>query len=78
MKLRDWRKIEDLNQAEAAGVIGVTHSAVSKWESGQIPRPDQMRAIFEATGGRVTPCSFFGIDCPCELARQARLEAVAS
>lgn len=35
--LRDWRKLSGLTQQEVAERIGVVHSTVQKWETGEVP-----------------------------------------
>lgn len=46
--LQGARKAKKLTQAQAGDVLGVDHSQISKWESGEnTPRPDRAAAIAE-------------------------------
>lgn len=59
MKLKDWRKRENLTQAWAAEWIGVSVTTISRWESGKVvPRQQQMAAIRGATDGAVGAVDF--------------------
>ncbi|SFV33250.1 hypothetical protein SAMN05216456_1933 [Devosia crocina] len=60
MKLISYLKSEALDLDDfATQVGGVTASGVRKWlRDERVPRPDQMRRIFEVTGGQVTPNDF--------------------
>lgn len=60
MTLSDFMSEQKVNPSEMAALIGdVSASGVLKWARGErIPRPDQQRRIFTATGGKVTPNDF--------------------
>lgn len=79
MKLKAWRKRRDLTLMQMGALVGVHHTTIDKYEGGQTPRPEHARKIYEVTDGAVTPCSFLGIKCACELAAEEaerrRLEA---
>ncbi len=49
--LKDWRRARWLTQAELAGKVGVSHYAVSNWETGiKKPRMGHMRKLAEVLG----------------------------
>lgn len=55
MKLADWLKREGRHGREFAREIGVHYVTLSKWGIGEnMPRPDKIRRIEDATGGAVT------------------------
>jgi transcriptional regulator with XRE-family HTH domain len=59
MKLKDWRAREGVTQAQAASMIGVSVTTISRWESREVvPRQQQLAAIREATGGAVGAVDF--------------------
>lgn len=60
MKLADYMSREGIKPEEMAALIGdASVSGVVKWmREERIPRADQQRRIFEATGGRVSPNDF--------------------
>lgn len=60
MTLSEYMTEQKVNPAEMAALIGgVSASGVLKWVRGErVPRPDQQRRIFTATGGKVTPNDF--------------------
>jgi len=42
-ELKQWREGRRLSQLDVGGMLGVSHSAVNRWESGQdIPGPAQL------------------------------------
>ena len=59
MLLREWRKIEELTQAQAAERLGLTQGQISKFETGET-RPDwaTLEKIRAGTTGAVTPNDF--------------------
>lgn len=61
MKLPEWRILEKLTLAEAAGRIGVTAVAFGRYERGRVPDPARLQKIIEVTGGKVTANDFFAI-----------------
>lgn len=70
MKLKAWRVGQKLTLKQMGDLIGVHQSTIDKYEGGQQPRAEHKRKIYEVTGGAVTPCSFVGIKCPCEIAAE--------
>lgn len=70
MTLSDYIHVQGLSAHQFAERLGgVTASGVTKWARGdRVPRPDQMRRIYEVTGGVVSPNDFFLIErssAPC-------------
>ncbi len=48
-QIRKFRKKRNLKQSELALIIGVTRTAVTKWESGEVnPRSDRLLKIADA------------------------------
>ena len=55
MQLRDYLAQDGVSRKAFADLIGVSSEAVRRYEAGlRTPRPDQLRAIVEATEGKVT------------------------
>jgi transcriptional regulator with XRE-family HTH domain len=60
MTLSEFMKADSLDAAELAARLKVSPEAVRKWLRGErIPRPAQMAAILEVSGGRVGAASFY-------------------
>ncbi|MGB8275637.1 MAG: helix-turn-helix transcriptional regulator [Alphaproteobacteria bacterium] len=60
MKLRDYRRRQQLTLAELGRRIGVSEGAVSRYESGsRIPDRATMARIARVTTGLVVPNDFF-------------------
>lgn len=56
MKLRDYLELTKQKPSDFATKMGVAHNTVLRWLSkSRTPTPAQMRAIYEATSGVVTP-----------------------
>lgn len=51
-----------LKGADFATLIGVTPTAIYRYCQGRIPDPSMMRAIALATGNKVTPNDWLGIN----------------
>jgi transcriptional regulator with XRE-family HTH domain len=76
--LRDWRKRQGLTQQALAEALGLTSSAITKYEKGsQRPRPDLARRIEALTKGEVTASSLLGLDEPTKRVRGVREESQA-
>jgi post-segregation antitoxin (ccd killing protein) len=61
MDLTDWMTKSNTSAAELASRCGVHLVTVYKWKAGTIfPRPSQLQALAEATGGAVTANDFAG------------------
>jgi len=59
-KIRRMRKARGLTQAEFAEILGVSQSAISKWERGEDePRPDFLRALAEMAGESMESFAFY-------------------
>lgn len=59
MKLADWLKHNRMTPAAFAELLGVDKSTATRWANEETtPRPAQMRAIKEKTGGAVTADDF--------------------
>lgn len=62
MKLEKYLAQNAIKQSNFALIIGTKQSVISKYCAGQqIPRPDVMTAIYNATNGQVTPNDFYDI-----------------
>ena len=61
MTLSDFLSQRGLTPSEFARTVGTSRQNVSRWMTNNIPRPDEMRRIVEATSGAVTPNDFFGV-----------------
>lgn len=60
MTLTEYMKLYAFSDQQMAGRLDCSEAAIRKWRRGErIPRPDQMRRIFEATDGKVTASDFF-------------------
>lgn len=62
MKLAQYLAEFDLTEAEFARLTGLYQSTVHRLKRGQIPGPATMAKIAEATGGKVQPNDFYGIE----------------
>lgn len=48
-QIRRYRKERNLKQSELASIVGVSRTAVTKWESGEVnPRSDRLLKIADA------------------------------
>lgn len=62
MNPRDWRKQNGLTQQALADALGLTNSAITKYEKGsQRPRPELAKRIENFTRGEVTATSLLGV-----------------
>lgn len=62
MTLRDWLKKQGMTPTAFARLMGVSHSTVLRYLSGdRIPEKDVMERIARETGGAVTPNDFFDL-----------------
>ena len=60
MKLETYLKREKLSIGAFARALNVSHEAVRRYlRVGRVPEPGVMRAIVEATGGKVRPNDFY-------------------
>ncbi len=60
MKLSAYRKHEKLTVADLGRQLGVAHSTVIRWESGEIfPTAEMLERIITVTNGKVTPNDLF-------------------
>ena len=62
MKLSQWLDTNGLTQIAFAARLGVPQSSVSRWCSGAIPSPNNIRRIAEVTGGQVAPAVWYSQD----------------
>ncbi len=59
MKLASYLKTEKVKQVDFAGKIGVARETVNRWARGSLtPSSVQLKAIYVATGGKVTANDF--------------------
>jgi DNA-binding transcriptional regulator YdaS (Cro superfamily) len=62
MRLSDWLDETSTTQGKLAREIHCTQTTISRYLSGaRVPRPEQMLAIYRATGGRVAPNDFYNL-----------------
>ena len=59
MKLKAYRELRLLTQAEVAEQLGTHTANVCRWEDGTIPRIEMVRKIREWSGGAVTAEDFY-------------------
>ena len=60
MTLLEYLQKNNISLTDFARSIGTTPSNVYRWaKDGDIPRPDRMQAIVNATGGQVMPADFY-------------------
>lgn len=56
MKLNDYVELAGITASELAAMVGVTYPTAWRWLHGtRQPNREQMRSIFHATKGAVTP-----------------------
>lgn len=78
MQLRDWRKKRGLTQQALAEALGLTNSAITKYEKGsQRPRPELANRIEAFTRGEVTAASLLGVSATRPGKRSVREDAQA-
>lgn len=71
--LRTWRKSNGVSQAKLASKIGVTDSALCKYETGQLKlSPELAKRIETATNGEVTAAELLGLTAPERLEKGVR------
>lgn len=51
-QLKRWRKMNDYTQSDLAGALGITISAVSRWERGVRQIPSFLHLALECLGKR--------------------------
>lgn len=62
MKLKAWRKANQISQCEAARLIGVSAAAVCRYEAGErVPDRRVMAVIISVTEGQVGPGDFYDV-----------------
>lgn len=62
MSLRAYRRsYARMTGHEAARWLGVAPAVYWRWERGQVPSPQNLKAIYRFSGGRVTPNGLLGI-----------------
>jgi hypothetical protein len=62
MRLRDYLKLTNMNEAQLARWVGAPRSTVHKWiHDGVIPRVHHQREIYRRTEGQVSPNDFYDL-----------------
>ncbi|MEH6476677.1 MAG: helix-turn-helix transcriptional regulator [Sneathiella sp.] len=62
MKLKTWLDSRKIKAVTFAENVGVTHSTIGRYVSGdRFPRPEILRRIEVATGGKVTANDFLDL-----------------
>lgn len=64
MTLDAYLADREIKEPAFAALIGVNQSTINRARKGQVPSPDVLRRIAEATGGVVTPNDFFALPTP--------------
>jgi transcriptional regulator with XRE-family HTH domain len=59
VKLKAYRELRQLTQAEVAEQLDTDQANVCRWEDGTIPRPEMVRAIRNWSGGAVQSADFY-------------------
>ena len=59
VKLKAYRELLGLTQADVAERLGTDQANVCRWEDGTIPRIEMVRKIREWSGGAVTAEDFY-------------------
>lgn len=63
MQLSTWLEEEEMTNVEFARRLGVAHTTVGRWISGEVfPRHGYLRQIEKLTCGRVTAADFLALD----------------
>lgn len=77
MDLESYRNKNGITRKQFAQMIGVTQMTVGRYERGLlIPSPENMRKIYDVTGGQVSPADFYGVPSFVEAsAQETRHEA---
>ncbi|WP_397604989.1 helix-turn-helix transcriptional regulator [Sphingorhabdus sp.] len=74
-KLKAWRSVEGLTQAQAAKRFGVTRMTWFRWENGEIqPRGHAMRSLCEIIND-LQPNDFFNLAAVRSISQQERQAA---
>ena len=61
-KLRNWRRLNKLSQADAADRMAVARRTWHQWERGSVvPGPEHMVKLVELTQGAVQPNDFYAL-----------------
>lgn len=73
MRLGEWLERNSMTRERFGDLVGVHHSAVTKWVHGRMPRREHLITIGQVTGGQVSADDFVDddIDGSQALARQA-------
>ncbi len=72
MKLSDWMDRSGVKPAQLAATCGVHAITIYKWRAGSsFPRPAQLAALAQATGGAVTSNDFLNAPTTSQPARSA-------
>lgn len=59
-KLRNWRRLHDLSQADAAKKMNVARKSWHQWERGAVvPGPEHMVNLVKLTEGAIQPNDFY-------------------
>lgn len=66
-KLKTWRRMNNLTQAQAAARMGVARRTWNKWERGSfVPGPLLMAKLVQMTGHAVEPNDFYQLAAACK------------
>lgn len=61
-KLRNWRRLNQLSQADAAVKMAVARRTWHQWERGMvIPGPDHMVRLVQLCAGAIEPNDFYNV-----------------
>ena len=59
MKLAEYLQAHEMSQTAFAHASGVPQQDISKYLRGRMPRPERIKQIHAATGGKVAPADWY-------------------
>lgn len=77
MRLGDWLHRQQMTRESFGELVGVHHSAVTKWVHGRMPRREHLIKIGQVTNGQVTADDFVEDEAASASCADAGLERQA-
>lgn len=76
MNLQSYIEATGQTLDEIANIVGCSYETIRRYlKINRIPKPNLMRKIYTATGGKVTPNDFFNLAKPGKRPAQSRSRA---